>query len=111
MLICVGISYAISYRVFCLARDVSKAEVPGGEAAGDGAFFVLALSQGSVRLFEGSRDGIRELDLADIPTSLRDAVGYDYEQRSLQFHTGAGAGDWAAAWKGNPPLGRAGFGR
>ncbi len=59
---------------------------------GDGAFFVLALSQGSVRLFAGSRDGIRELDLADIPTSLRDAVGYDYEQRSLQFHTGAGAG-------------------
>jgi hypothetical protein len=60
--------------------------------AGDGAFFVLALSQGSVRLFSGSREGIREVDLEDIPTTLRDAVGYDYEQRSLQFHTGAGAG-------------------
>lgn len=60
--------------------------------AGDGLFFVLALSQDRVRLFSGSRESIREIDLEDIPTSLRDAVGYDYEQRSLQFHTGAGAG-------------------
>lgn len=59
---------------------------------GDGAFHVLALSQSSVRLFEATRDGIREIDLQDVPTSLRAAVGYDYEQRSLQFHTGAGPG-------------------
>lgn len=59
---------------------------------GDGAFHVLALSQSSVRLFEATRDGIREIDLQDVPRSLRAAVGYDYEQRSLQFHTGAGPG-------------------
>jgi len=60
--------------------------------AGDGQFHLLAISQNQVRLFEGSRDGLREIDLADIPESLRDAVGYDWEERSLQFHTGAGPG-------------------
>jgi hypothetical protein len=68
---------------------------------GDGRFHILALSQARVRLFEASRDSIRELDLHDVPESLRDVVGYDWEERSLQFHpatrggrpgTGAGAG-------------------
>jgi hypothetical protein len=57
----------------------------------DGRFHVLALSQNSVRLVEASRDAAREVDLHDIPASLRDAVGYDWQQRSLQFHTGTGA--------------------
>lgn len=58
--------------------------------SGDGRFHLLAMSQNQVRLFEGTRDGLREIDLADIPESLRDAVGYDWQERSLQFHTGAG---------------------
>jgi hypothetical protein len=53
---------------------------------GDGRFHILALSQGRVRLFEASRAAIRELDLHDVPASLRDVVGYDWEERSLQFH-------------------------
>ena len=61
----------------------------------DGRFFILAMSLNRVRLFEATRDTIRELDLQDIPESLRDAVGYDWEQRSLQFHTGAGPGGGA----------------
>ncbi|MFW6084761.1 MAG: hypothetical protein ACODAA_06065 [Gemmatimonadota bacterium] len=56
---------------------------------GDGRFHVLALSQSRVRLFDGSRDSIRALDLHDVPASLRDAVGYDWEEKSLQFHTAA----------------------
>jgi hypothetical protein len=60
--------------------------------SGDGRFYLLALSLGRVRLFEGSRDTIRELDLEDVPESLRDVVGYDWEERSLQFHTGTGLG-------------------
>lgn len=57
-------------------------------------FFVLALSQNRVRLLECSRQSVRELDLHDIPHSLADALGYDWEQKSLQFHTGA------PSWKG-----------
>ena len=64
--------------------------------SGDGRFYVLAVSQARVRLFVANRDSIRELDLQDIPDSLRKAVGYDWEQKSLQFHTigtrGGGAG-------------------
>ena len=64
--------------------------------SGDGRFYVLAVSQARVRLFVASRDSIRELDIHDIPDSLRKAVGYDWQQKSLQFHTigtrGGGAG-------------------
>lgn len=54
---------------------------------GDGRFFVLALSQKQVRLLEGSMTRIRELDLHSIPRRLQDAVGYDWQEGSLQFHT------------------------
>ncbi len=64
--------------------------------SGDGRFHILAVSQARVRLFVASRDSIRELDVHDIPDSLRKAVGYDWQQKSLQFHTvgtrGGGAG-------------------
>lgn len=53
-------------------------------------FWVLALSQQYVRLFEATRYTMREIDSLDLPKSLEDVVGYDYEDRSLQFHTGAG---------------------
>jgi hypothetical protein len=55
---------------------------------GDGRFHVLALSQKRVRLLEATRDSVREMDLHDIPESLQDAVGYDWEERTLQFHSG-----------------------
>lgn len=55
---------------------------------GDGRFHILALSQKRVRLLEATREKVREMDLHDIPESLQDVVGYDWEERSLQFHTG-----------------------
>ena len=54
----------------------------------DGRFFVLALSQKQARLYEATRNEIRELDLGDTPESLADAVGHDWEQKSLQYRTG-----------------------
>lgn len=56
----------------------------------DRRFHVLALSQNRVRLYEGDDEELRELDPEDIPEELRDVVGYDFEQRSLQFHTATG---------------------
>jgi hypothetical protein len=58
---------------------------------GDGRFHILALSQKKVRLFEATRHKLRELDLHDIPESLAEALGYDFEQRSLLFHSATGA--------------------
>ena len=54
----------------------------------NGRFFVLALSQKQARLYEATRNEIRELDLGDTPGSLAEAVGHDWEQKSLQYRTG-----------------------
>jgi hypothetical protein len=59
--------------------------------SGDGRFHVLALSQNSVRLFEASRDGVEELELAGVPRSLQDALQIDEVQAPLQFHAPGGA--------------------
>jgi len=56
-------------------------------------YYLLALSRQRVRLFEATRDTLREMDTGDIPASLADAVGYDWEQRSLQFHTSTPMGN------------------
>jgi hypothetical protein len=52
----------------------------------NGRFWVLALGENHVRLYDATRHSMREIDLLDIPRSLRDAVGYDTEDQSLQFH-------------------------
>lgn len=52
-------------------------------------FYVLDLNEQAVRLIACTREGARELDADDIPRSLSEALGYDYEQKSLQFHTEA----------------------
>ena len=59
--------------------------------SGDGRFHVLALSQNGVRLFEASRDGVEELQLAGVPRSLQEALQVDEVQAPLQFHAPGGA--------------------
>jgi hypothetical protein len=53
---------------------------------GDGRFYLLALSQGRVRLFEGDRDGLRAIDLPGVPASLADAMRMDDREEQLQLH-------------------------
>jgi hypothetical protein len=54
----------------------------------NGHFYVLALSQNQVRLLEGTLFSVDEVDLGDMPTSLREALWFDDPERQLQFHTG-----------------------
>lgn len=54
--------------------------------SGDGRFHILALSQGGTRLYEATRDTIEEIRLRNAPADLEDAVGRDFEQKSLQHH-------------------------
>lgn len=62
----------------------------------DGQYYVLALSQNEVKLFQGSRYSIKELELyEEIPTSLSEALRFDLPQKQQQFHT-------ATATPGNP---------
>ncbi len=61
--------------------------------ASDGHFFVLALSQNEIRLLEGSRHTVDEVELRDLPVNLADALRYEDPERELLFHViGGGTG-------------------
>jgi hypothetical protein len=64
--------------------------------AGDGHFFVLALSQNQVRLLEGTRDRVEEVDLPGVPLGVQDALQGEEVQQQLQLYVadrgGPGAG-------------------
>lgn len=61
------------------------------------SFYVLALSQNRVRLFEGTAKDIRELDAEGVPQGLADALKYDDYEKQVQFHSRTPA---AAAGRG-----------
>jgi len=71
--------------------------------AGDGVFYVLALSQNDVRLLQGTRYSVNQVELENVPDSLADALKYDDPEKQLQFHTGAseGKGRRAAIFHGH----------
>ncbi len=77
------------------------------ETSNAGKFYVLGVAMHRVVLLECFADRYREVDLYDVPKTIEDAVGYDYEQRSLQFHSGTAGhqGDRPAQFHGQ---GRAG---
>ena len=60
--------------------------------SGDGTFYVLALSQNQVRLFQGTHYHINEIELTDVPTDMAAALQYDNPEKSLQLHTGSPKG-------------------
>lgn len=64
----------------------------------NGHFYVLAFSQNEVRLFEGTRHSIGQIDLPEeMPQSLADALPYDDMEKQLQFHTGTPQGGGRSA--------------
>lgn len=49
-------------------------------------FYLLAISQGGVRFFEGSPHRINEVVVEDLlPERLEEVVGYDFEEKHLQY--------------------------
>lgn len=59
-------------------------------------FHILSMSQNSVRLFTGSRYGIEQVSLQNVPTSMDEALAYDDPEKEQQGHTAAarqGRGD------------------
>lgn len=74
--------------------------------ASDGHFYILALSQNQVRLLEGTRDTIDEIDLGSMPESITEALQYERFHKHLQFHTGTssdGTGDRPGGFHGHDP--------
>lgn len=55
---------------------------------GDGTFYVLVLDLEDVKLYELTRHSITEVVIEDlVPSRMEERVGYDYEQKNLQFRS------------------------
>jgi hypothetical protein len=75
--------------------------------SGDGRFYLLALSQNEIRLFQGTRDTFDEVRLTeDVPGSIDEALWYENPEKQQQFHTatatsGGTGGDRPAMYHGH----------
>jgi hypothetical protein len=59
---------------------------------GDGQFYILALSQNEVRLLNGTRYSVSEVDIGQVGGSLAEAIPSVNHQISLQLHTSGPSG-------------------
>jgi hypothetical protein len=59
---------------------------------GDGQFYILALSQNEVRLLNGTRYSVSEVDIGQVVGSLAEVIQSDDLQASLQLHSSGAAG-------------------
>lgn len=101
------------FRAYCLPLTFAEIVVVAGRFhlkpllplfAGDGRFYVLALSQNVVRLLQCTRYHTHAVALTNVPQSLAEALRYDDPEKQLQFHTGAppgGGGMRAAMFHGH----------
>ncbi len=54
----------------------------------DGLFYLLTLKKDEVKFYVGSKYSLTEINIEDlIPSRVEERVGYDYEQKQLQFRT------------------------
>jgi hypothetical protein len=51
----------------------------------DGKFYVLALSQQDLKFFEGTRSGLNEVEIENLPKSIDEALLYDETAKDGQF--------------------------
>ncbi len=59
----------------------------------NGHYYILAISQNEIRLFEGTRHSVGQIDLpAEMPKSLNEALKLDEPENHLQMHTGSSPG-------------------
>lgn len=72
-------------------------------AAGNRTYYLLALSQHSIRLLRGNRTHVSEIEIDQIPRSLESALRFDDRERQLQSHGAArvGRGRVQAAFHGH----------
>ena len=90
------------YREFRLPASFEERAVVGERPyikplipllAANGRFYLLALSQDQVRLFEATRLQVGEVALPETPQSLAEAMRFDEFETQLQYHTGTGVKD------------------
>jgi len=72
--------------------------------SGNGRFLVLALSQHAIRLLQGTRYSVSEVDLQDVPQSLAEALLTHEAKQPFSFvgrRAGKGAGSWGGIFHGH----------
>lgn len=70
----------------------------------NGRFYLLALDQEEIELYQGSRFSISEINVENIPEGLADILKYDDPEQRLNLHTGstsAASGGVAAIFHGH----------
>jgi hypothetical protein len=93
------LSSAFAPRVVIGARFFVKPLLPVVEAHDQ--FFVLGLNQKRIHLWEGDRNGLREVELKAMPMSLAEALRFHDRDESLQFHgPRTSVGGWGAVFSG-----------
>jgi hypothetical protein len=60
--------------------------------ASNNRYYVLALSQNEVKLYQGTHFAISEVKTAEIPTSITETLAFDDPERNVQNHTASRAG-------------------
>jgi hypothetical protein len=68
---------------------------------GESRFYVLALNQKRIHLWEGDAVALREVELKAMPTSLAEALRFHDRDEPLQFHTLKAGGSWSAIFHGH----------
>lgn len=68
----------------------------------DSRFLILAISQKELRLLQGTRQTVQEVELPDVPASLKE-VAVHREMASLQFHADGGGSRQQAIFHGHGP--------
>jgi len=68
---------------------------------GDERFYVLALSQNEVSLFEGTSRSIRDVEVENLPKSLADALQNDEPEKQIHFRTGMTGGERGTMMSGH----------
>ncbi|MDY0187653.1 MAG: hypothetical protein RBR16_07000 [Syntrophus sp. (in: bacteria)] len=58
----------------------------------DSTFFILAASQNQLRLLEGTRQTVDEIELESVPQNLAETLPAGFPETQLQFHTGTSSG-------------------
>ena len=69
---------------------------------GEGRFFLLALSQKHVRLFQGTKFTVSEVELPGVPKNIEEAMRTHDRDEVLTFHTRpTSSGGWGAIFEGH----------
>jgi hypothetical protein len=63
-------------------------------------FYVLSLNQKRIRLWEGDANGLNEIELKTMPTSLAEALRFHDRDEPLEYHTAKVGGHWSAVFHG-----------